>query len=277
MTARRSSPWTTGASPWPRLRSCAATSVPPTPPSRSSRTRSPSAPPTRSGAEGLKDFLAGPTALTFVRGDAAVAAKAIADYARTIQLLPFKGGVMDGSPLDVEQIRALSRPARPRSPLWTARGDRRLARERPGANPLGAAWAASPWPSARFGRRRSPARSRPASPHRGRGRCGGRGPRRGARRRREAAGRPRPSGCPAEAEPRRGGRQPARGERRAEEAEPAAEAQAAEPRRPRRPRSPRRSTQAEPAEEPEQKDDNDVDAEAESGPEDAAADDTKED
>ena len=61
------------------------------------------------GAEALKDFLAGPTALTFVRGDAAVAAKAIADYARTIQLLPFKGGLMDGSPLDVEQIRALSK------------------------------------------------------------------------------------------------------------------------------------------------------------------------
>jgi large subunit ribosomal protein L10 len=61
------------------------------------------------GAETLKDFLAGPTALTFVRGDAAVAAKAIADYARATQLLPFKGGVMDGSPLDVDQIRALSR------------------------------------------------------------------------------------------------------------------------------------------------------------------------
>ena len=61
------------------------------------------------GAETLKDFLAGPTALTFVRGDAAVAAKAIADYARATQLLPFKGGVMDGSLLDVDQIRALSK------------------------------------------------------------------------------------------------------------------------------------------------------------------------
>ena len=57
----------------------------------------------------LKDFLAGPTALTFVRGDAAVAAKAIADYARATQLLPFKGGVMDGAALDADQIRALSR------------------------------------------------------------------------------------------------------------------------------------------------------------------------
>jgi large subunit ribosomal protein L10 len=62
-----------------------------------------------SGAETLKELLIGPTALTFVRGDAATAAKAIADYGRATQLLPFKGGIMDGSPLDVEQIRALSR------------------------------------------------------------------------------------------------------------------------------------------------------------------------
>jgi large subunit ribosomal protein L10 len=61
------------------------------------------------GAEGLKDFLAGPTALTFVRGDIAVAAKAVADYARTTQILPFKGGLMGGAALDVEQIRSLSR------------------------------------------------------------------------------------------------------------------------------------------------------------------------
>jgi large subunit ribosomal protein L10 len=61
------------------------------------------------GAEALKDFLTGPTALTFVRGDAATAAKAVADYARATQLLPFKGGLMDGAPLDVDQIRSLSR------------------------------------------------------------------------------------------------------------------------------------------------------------------------
>jgi large subunit ribosomal protein L10 len=61
------------------------------------------------GAEGLKDFLAGPTALTFVRGDAATAAKALADYGRTTQLLPFKGGLMEGGVLDIEQIRSLSR------------------------------------------------------------------------------------------------------------------------------------------------------------------------
>lgn len=63
----------------------------------------------QAGAETLKEYLAGPTALTFVRGDVATAAKAIADYGRATQLLPFKGGLMDGAAIDVEQIRSLSR------------------------------------------------------------------------------------------------------------------------------------------------------------------------
>ena len=67
----------------------------------------------QAGAEPLNAFLAGPTALTFVRGDVATAAKAIADYARATQLLPFKGGLMGGDTLDADQIRSLSRlPAR---------------------------------------------------------------------------------------------------------------------------------------------------------------------
>jgi large subunit ribosomal protein L10 len=61
------------------------------------------------GAETLKSLLTGPTALTFVRGDAALAAKAIADLARTTQLVPFKGGLMNGDVLDADQIRAISR------------------------------------------------------------------------------------------------------------------------------------------------------------------------
>jgi large subunit ribosomal protein L10 len=61
------------------------------------------------GAESLKPLLTGPTALAFVRGDAAMAAKAIADEARATQLLPFKGGLMNGDVLDVDQIRAISR------------------------------------------------------------------------------------------------------------------------------------------------------------------------
>jgi large subunit ribosomal protein L10 len=63
----------------------------------------------QAGVEALKELLSGPTALTFVRGDAAVAARAIADYARVTQLLPFKGGLMDGGALDAEQVRSISR------------------------------------------------------------------------------------------------------------------------------------------------------------------------
>ena len=61
------------------------------------------------GAESLKEYLSGPTALTFVRGDVALAANVVADYGRATQLLPFKGGLMGGEELAVEQIRSLSR------------------------------------------------------------------------------------------------------------------------------------------------------------------------
>ena len=61
------------------------------------------------GAEHLKPLLAGPTALTFVGGDAATAAKTVADYARIIEKLAFKGGVMDGAPLSPEQVTSISK------------------------------------------------------------------------------------------------------------------------------------------------------------------------
>jgi large subunit ribosomal protein L10 len=63
----------------------------------------------QAGREELKVLLQGPTALTFVRGDAAAAAKALADYARTTDLLPFKGGFMDGASLDVDQLKAIAK------------------------------------------------------------------------------------------------------------------------------------------------------------------------
>ncbi|MCL2770632.1 MAG: 50S ribosomal protein L10 [Solirubrobacterales bacterium] len=64
-------------------------------------------------AEALEPLLQGPTALAFVRGDAAMAAKAIADYGRAAQILPFKGGTLGAQALQAEQIVAISRlPAR---------------------------------------------------------------------------------------------------------------------------------------------------------------------
>src|SRR5215471_17345012 len=50
----------------------------------------------KADAPGLKEHLAGPTALTFVRGDAAAAAKAIVDFNRANGILTFKGGWMNG-------------------------------------------------------------------------------------------------------------------------------------------------------------------------------------
>jgi large subunit ribosomal protein L10 len=67
----------------------------------------------KAGADGLRDVLEGPTALTFVKGDAAVAAKALSDMARATQLLDFKGGTMNGATLTADDIRAIARlPAR---------------------------------------------------------------------------------------------------------------------------------------------------------------------
>jgi len=59
--------------------------------------------------EALKALLAGPTALAFVRGDVAGAAKALADAQKTTETLAFKGGVLNGEALDPAQITALSK------------------------------------------------------------------------------------------------------------------------------------------------------------------------
>jgi large subunit ribosomal protein L10 len=67
----------------------------------------------KAGTEALQELLEGPTALTLVRGDAAVAAKALNDFARTGDFLEFKGGLLDGETLTVEEIRSIARlPAR---------------------------------------------------------------------------------------------------------------------------------------------------------------------
>jgi large subunit ribosomal protein L10 len=63
----------------------------------------------KAGAELIKTLLQGPTALTFVRGDGAVAAKSLADFARSTQLLAFKGGVMDGAALSAAEMTAIAR------------------------------------------------------------------------------------------------------------------------------------------------------------------------
>ena len=62
----------------------------------------------QAGAEGLKELLEGPTAMTFVRGDAATAAKALRDFRRANQLLEFKGGWMNGAALSAEEVDSIA-------------------------------------------------------------------------------------------------------------------------------------------------------------------------
>jgi large subunit ribosomal protein L10 len=67
----------------------------------------------KAGAADLKALLEGPTAFTFVRGDAALAAKAIATFRREFDVPQFKGGTMGGDPLSVDEIESIAKlPAR---------------------------------------------------------------------------------------------------------------------------------------------------------------------
>jgi large subunit ribosomal protein L10 len=70
----------------------------------------------QAGADDLKQLLVGPTAFTFVAaegGDVAMAAKALFQFRREHEILDFKGGLMEGEPLTIEQLQALARlPAR---------------------------------------------------------------------------------------------------------------------------------------------------------------------
>ena len=60
-------------------------------------------------AAALDEHLVGPTALTFVRGDAVVAAKTISDFVKANDVLAYKGGLMDGAALAPEQFNAIAK------------------------------------------------------------------------------------------------------------------------------------------------------------------------
>ena len=61
------------------------------------------------GASDLDEHLVGPTALTYVHGDAVLAAKAISDFVRANGVPTYKGGIMEGSVLDQEQFASIAR------------------------------------------------------------------------------------------------------------------------------------------------------------------------
>jgi large subunit ribosomal protein L10 len=60
------------------------------------------------GLDGLEEFLVGPSAITFVHGDIAAAAKALRDTAKTNPALVLKGGSLGSTMLSADDIRALA-------------------------------------------------------------------------------------------------------------------------------------------------------------------------
>jgi len=64
----------------------------------------------QAGASDLKPLLVGPTALAFVHGDAALAAKVLSDTARALRgPLEFKGGLMGGAVLSSGDVQSIAR------------------------------------------------------------------------------------------------------------------------------------------------------------------------
>ena len=61
------------------------------------------------GEQRLAELLQGPTALTFVRGDTAQAAKAIAGFTKEHEVLVYKGGFMDTTVLDEGAFKSIAK------------------------------------------------------------------------------------------------------------------------------------------------------------------------
>jgi large subunit ribosomal protein L10 len=67
----------------------------------------------KAGEERLAELLQGPTALAFVRGDTAAAAKAISNFNKEHEVLTYKGGFMGETALDESGFKSIARlPAR---------------------------------------------------------------------------------------------------------------------------------------------------------------------
>jgi len=62
----------------------------------------------KAGTE-IDDLLTGPIALTLINGDPVVVAKTITTFTREHEVLEYRGGLMDGAPLDVEGFKAIAK------------------------------------------------------------------------------------------------------------------------------------------------------------------------
>jgi large subunit ribosomal protein L10 len=63
----------------------------------------------KAGEDRLAELLQGPTALAFVRGDTAQAAKAITTFNKEHDVLSYKGGFMDATSLDEDAFKSIAK------------------------------------------------------------------------------------------------------------------------------------------------------------------------
>ena len=61
------------------------------------------------GLDELVEMLTGPTAIAFIKGDAAAAAKALDEASKKFPVLTIKGGVLNGKVIDAEQAKQLAK------------------------------------------------------------------------------------------------------------------------------------------------------------------------
>ncbi len=61
-----------------------------------------------SGMDGLVELLSGPSAITFVKGDASIVAKTLRDHAKVDQLLILKGGVIAGKAVSAADLKIIA-------------------------------------------------------------------------------------------------------------------------------------------------------------------------
>ena len=63
----------------------------------------------KAGTKDIDELLQGPIALTLIKGDPVVVAKTITTFTKEHDVLEYRGGVMDGAPLDSEGFHAIAR------------------------------------------------------------------------------------------------------------------------------------------------------------------------
>ena len=59
-------------------------------------------------AEPLAEHFSGPTSVAYSDGDVVALAKVLTEFAKTVPAIEFKGGLLDGSPLDVQEIKQIA-------------------------------------------------------------------------------------------------------------------------------------------------------------------------